>query len=398
MSPTRCLFSVLLILFVFRLSSQCLPPDAQPGKCYAMCIFADQFETVTEQITIKPASKRTMVAPPAFEDKPETVTIKEGSKRIVAVPAEYTTVTEKILAKDPSAHIKVKEESKRFVEIPAVYETVSESYEIEPAYTKYEILEPRFETVTEGVETKPATTKWVKKQADANCLSADPNDCIVWCLVETPAEFKTVTKRVNKGCDGSGKADAGCIKTIEVPAKTGMRTLRKVKTQASVREETVPAEFKTVAELRRETAAGKQAKNVAGDYLTIRKQVVKTPASTREEEIQPVTQTFNTRALKTPAALHTEDVPAETTPITKRKLVKPGGFNEWREVLCGEKVTGYTVEQIQQALIKAGYDPGPADNVMGAATKRALEAFQRDRNLPVGNLDLETLKALGVNF
>lgn len=26
--------------------------------------------------------------------------------------------------------------------------------------------------------------KWVKKKADKNCLSADPNDCLVWCLVE----------------------------------------------------------------------------------------------------------------------------------------------------------------------------------------------------------------------
>jgi hypothetical protein len=37
-------------------------------------------------------------------------------------------------------------------------------------------------------------TKWVKKAADRNCLSADPNDCLVWCLVEQP-EIKTVRQR-----------------------------------------------------------------------------------------------------------------------------------------------------------------------------------------------------------
>jgi hypothetical protein len=37
-------------------------------------------------------------------------------------------------------------------------------------------------------------TKWVKKAADRNCLSADPNDCLVWCLVEQP-EVKTVRQR-----------------------------------------------------------------------------------------------------------------------------------------------------------------------------------------------------------
>jgi len=33
---------------------------------------------------------------------------------------------------------------------------------------------------TEGV-------KWVKKRVDANCLSPNPNDCMVWCLVKTDA-------------------------------------------------------------------------------------------------------------------------------------------------------------------------------------------------------------------
>lgn len=43
----------------------------------------------------------------------------------------------------------------------------------------------------ERIETNPATTKWVKRKADKNCLSADPNDCLVWCLVEVPAEYAT---------------------------------------------------------------------------------------------------------------------------------------------------------------------------------------------------------------
>ncbi len=52
--------------------------------------------------------------------------------------------------------------------------------------------------MVEGVETKtiidePATTKWVKKTADRNCLSPDPNDCLVWCLIEVPARREVVT-------------------------------------------------------------------------------------------------------------------------------------------------------------------------------------------------------------
>jgi hypothetical protein len=57
----------------------------------------------------------------------------------------------------------------------------------------------------EGVETRtvadePPTTKWVKKAADRNCLSSDPNDCLVWCLVEVPGrkEIITVVTDTNK--------------------------------------------------------------------------------------------------------------------------------------------------------------------------------------------------------
>ena len=45
-----------------------------------------------------------------------------------------------------------------------------------------------------------------------------------------------------------------------------------------------------------------------------------------------------------------------------------------------------------------GYEVGPAgaDNILGSDTKSALVKFQKDNGLPVGALDFETLKALGV--
>ncbi len=46
---------------------------------------------------------------------------------------------------------------------------------------------------TELIEVKPPSTKWIKKKADKNCLSKDPDDCLVWCLVEVPAELESYT-------------------------------------------------------------------------------------------------------------------------------------------------------------------------------------------------------------
>ena len=50
---------------------------------------------------------------------------------------------------------------------------------------------------------------------------------------------------------------------------------------------------------------------------------------------------------------------------------------------------------LQQALIDRGYNPGPVDGVIGAGTKRALRAWQRDSGLPVdGYASAAVLEAL----
>ena len=81
----------LMLPVVFVSAQSDLPPNAEPGKCYAKCATADEYKTETV-----------------------TVQTKAGSKRIKTVAAVYETVTEQILAKEASTRIEV---------IPAVYET-----------------------------------------------------------------------------------------------------------------------------------------------------------------------------------------------------------------------------------------------------------------------------------
>ena len=136
----------------------------------------------------------------------EQVLIKEPSSRIEIIPAEYETVTETVLAKA---------ESKRLMTVPAEYQTV-----------------------TETIEVSPATTKWVKRQANKNCLSADPNDCQVWALVEVPARYETITKTV--------LVTPATTKEVTVPAEYQTITKRVVKTPTASIMVEVPAEYKTV--------------------------------------------------------------------------------------------------------------------------------------------------------
>ena len=57
-----------------------------------------------------------------------------------------------------------------------------------------------------------------------------------------------------------------------------------------------------------------------------------------------------------------------------------------------------TVKEVQAALTQQGYDPGPADGQLGGKTKQALKQAQKDKSLePTGQIDQQTLAALGVN-
>jgi len=56
------------------------------------------------------------------------------------------------------------------------------------------------------------------------------------------------------------------------------------------------------------------------------------------------------------------------------------------------------VRQAQQRLQRAGFDPGAADGLPGAATTQALQAYQKQKGLPVtGRLDNRTQQALGLS-
>lgn len=54
------------------------------------------------------------------------------------------------------------------------------------------------------------------------------------------------------------------------------------------------------------------------------------------------------------------------------------------------------VLEVQQSLRRAGFDPGPVDGIMGPGTRAAIEAYQRQNNLPAdGAPSRELLRRLG---
>ena len=63
--------------------------------------------------------------------------------------------------------------------------------------------------------THPPGYKFVKKKANKNCLSNDPEDCLVWCRVETPALYRTISNVLMDTVVTKDYAIRTKLKTIE---------------------------------------------------------------------------------------------------------------------------------------------------------------------------------------
>ncbi len=142
-------------------------------------------------------------------------------------------------------------------------------------------------------EISPSIERWEKRKADRNCLSADPNDCLVWCLINIPAKVEVI-------------------------------------------------------------------ENIVVDTFACRDFIL--------------------------------------VEYNGRRLIKEGGFTEWREVVCEKDIDSSLILDIHDALFEDGYDPGRPSDKLNSSIKAALSQFQKDFNLPIGQLDLETLDALGVEY
>lgn len=401
-----------LLLCLCTLAAMAQPgdiPNAKPGKCYAKCLVHDKFELVTEQLILRPAANEMTVVPTQLETVNDTYVSKEGYTRLIAAPAVFETVEEKIQIAPPGRKehperfeaveesILIKPATKYFTVTEAVFEQVMEPVELEPTYLELEVIPEKYETVVEQIEVRPASTRWVRKKPDRECLSANPDDCFVWCMVEVPAQYQTIYKQESVGCDGLGARDsAGCVLLHPIAGKTTPLPVLNVKTPAQAQELVAPAEYQTITKWVLKPNATAPSSGAA-EFLTVRKQVLQTPAHVREEEVAAQYKPISRKKIKSAAHLKYEYIPAAYLTVTKRRLVRKGGFSEWREIICGEKLTGYTVRQIQEALSALGYYKGPVNGEMSAQTQTAIAQFQQERSLPAdGKVDFETLRALGI--
>ena len=156
----------------------------------------------------------------------------------------------------------------------------------------------------------------------------------------------------------------------------------------------VPAEYKTVTRTRVVTPEQSETRIVPAEYRTLVKQVLVEPARVEPIEVPAEYETIRVERLVSPAREEIIVIPATYRTVEKR-VVTGGGTAEWRDVLCDAALTPRVMKDLQRSLTEAGFAV-EEDGVFGPATRTALEGFQREQGLGVGQLTFETLQALGV--
>ena len=289
--------------------SELLPPNAKRGECYAR-----------------------VYIPATYRDRTETVLARAEGSRIETTPAVYKKATRRVL---------VRAESERLELIPAKYGEREERILVRPAAKKLVSVPEVYETVTERILVKPAYTTWKKGRGPIEKVNAATGE--IMCLVEIPAEYRNVSKRV-------------------------------LKTPATTKEVEIPAVYKTV----------KRTVMVSAPKT----RTIKIPAKYRTEIVNELVHDAQKKVIK---------IPATYQQVSKREKVSEGRV-EWREILCETNTTRGVVARLQAALQKAGYNPGRLDGVLGSETMNAVKSYQRAKGLPSGQLTIRTLKSLGVQL
>lgn len=123
------------------------------------------------------------------------------------------------------------------ISIPAIYEYVYDTIVLRPSEKKLEVVAETYTTVIETVLVAPPTTRWETGKVDPNCLSPNPADCRVVCLVEVPAKYTTYSRKVLD--------TPSYTRELNIPAEIKITTKRVLKTPASAMEYEVPATYKT---------------------------------------------------------------------------------------------------------------------------------------------------------
>ncbi len=394
------------------------------SDCFVDIVVPAKFETKTEKVLKVPATKRYEVVPATYKTVTEKVVVQPESVRQIPVAPTYKTVTDRVVVKPATVRrvpvapvfktvtekVLVKPESTRLRVIPATYKTVENraiskeaSKRLVPYPAQYESVTERVQ-VAEGYKTWKRGRAWISQALDVRPMSdfnsdgelvggsssiVSKADDDVMCLVEVPPKFETITVL-------KLKTPAG-VREEDVPAQYCDCTKQVVDQPARTETIKIPAEYRTVQRVVVEKPGDMNEVPVEAVYETVTRTVVDKAASYREEKIPAVYETLSRRVIDQQGSTRVIDIPAVYETLSYRVKASDAS-TERRQILCETNATPEKIREIQNALKKAGFDPGAIDGTLRGQTMRAVNNYQRSKGLPEdGYLNIETVKSLGVS-
>ena len=430
-------------------------PDAKPGECYAKVVTPPVFAERSEEVVVQEASERVETVPARFREDERRVVVRDASTVLEPVPAAFETTEERVRtrarelawsvdekgsrpasphavaaladagvdvdAAEPGScfvehyrpatyrtelqRVLTKEASSRIEVEPATFETREERVEVREASTEIVDVPAAFRTENERVLVEPARSVWRPGRGPIERIDDATGE--IMCLVELPARYESVRRTVLD--------TPATTETVPVPAEYETVEVRRLVTPARQTRIEVEPEYTTVEVERRveepafewlaegaDTPVGAEPTGERlclverpAEYRTVAREVVASDATVEVTEVPAEYRTLSVRRLERPASVSREPVPERVETVTTKVEIRPSEL-AWRPVLCETNMTPEIVADLQRALAREGFDPGPPDGIVGPGTLEAVEAYQRARELDRGGLTYQTLLALDV--
>ena len=327
------------------------PEVVSPGQCFIKGFYPAKYVNITEKVLASEASEKMQIIPAKYETKSEKIKVSDGTQKIIIVPTTYKTVSEKVL---------VQEASIKLIPLPATYKTITKKVLVSEGTEKFVKSPAQYKNVKEKLMLSPSITEWKERKCEDRGCNQSVSEVV--CLVDIPAVYQTVTKKV-------------VVKPV------------------SARKVTTPPIYKTIRIQKLVTPATTRTVQIPAVYQTITKRVVDKVASSKIITTPSTFKTITRKVLVTPAKNTKQTIPATYKTITKRKKIAEG-YAKWVPVFCKESMDATRIKNVQKMLRDVGHYDGSIDGIWGSSFKEAVRSYQKAKGLPVVGLSLDTMYSL----
>ena len=407
-----------------------------------------KYKEVQERVLVNAATTRTETVPTRYRSEVERVLVRPEVLQYVPVVLPTKQVAEQRLRSAATTKV---------VPVPAAMETAVVPVEVRPASVRREAVPAAYDVVTEQVKVSEPYREWRRGRAwvnqavdvvpvrgfvvdpsgqfkgyrvegrtlvaaatggvsrgvvDKGLTQADNTDLEddVWCLVDVPAQYQTVTRQVLRA--------PATLSDVPVPAEYKNVTRQAVVREATVRTESVPAVYQSVYRTEIDfdraralgfqfnqagelvaTPTGQRVSRVASvkpgpgvqldralapdswvrevlipaEYRNVTRYVPEQAAAVRVVEVPEAWRTIQRRVEVEPARTETVTVPATYKSVPKQVLVRPEITRQVAEPAETTTVTRYEVDQpasLRQLEVPAVVQPVSRQEVAKAASVR----------------------------